>query len=281
VRRNRGRVGSAAGPAALRDALASLSAGADLAVVDFGDAGVTGTDLESGQQVLGDAVSGALDSGHLPIVLGGGHETAFGSYLGLRASAGMTNTRLGIVNLDAHFDLRSDTEPSSGTPFRQIAEAEATAGHDFTYRVIGVSEPNNTLDLFETAAELGVAYLLDEECGPENLEHVSAFVADLIEDVDAIYLTIDLDVLPAYVAPGVSAPAAHGVPFDVILSVCKQLARSPKLAHVDVVELNPGFDIDNRTARAAARLIHTIAAEHTTVRRKHRADSDSSTRSSN
>ena len=75
-----------------------------------------------------------------------------------------------------------------------------------------------------------------------------------------LYLTIDLDVLPASVAPGVSAPAAFGVPLPVISAVCRQVAASGKLLHVDVAELNPALDLDNRTARLAARLVNTLLA---------------------
>jgi formiminoglutamase len=162
-----------------------------------------------------------------------------------------------VLNLDAHFDLRDEAAPSSGTPFLEMARAEAAAGRELKYAVVGISEPNNTRALFTAADRLGVKYLLDEESTPDA---VQTFVADFLADIDALYLTIDLDVLPAAVAPGVSAPAAFGVPLPVITAVCRQTAASGKLLHVDVAELNPAFDIDNRTARVAARLISTLLA---------------------
>lgn len=265
VRRNKGRPGAADAPGAIRAALASLSAPDQLTACDLGDVSVTQGALEAGQERLGRVVAAAIQAGHLPIVLGGGHETAFGSYLGLVGSGAVDGKRLGIINLDAHFDLRADQVPSSGTPFRQIAELEMAAGRDFTYRVLGISEANNTLELFRTASSLGVEHVLDEDCGSAALPTVMAFVDRFLETVDTVYLTIDLDVLPAHVAPGVSAPASLGVPLEVILAICRQLARSPKLAHVDIVELNPRFDIDGRTARAAARLVHTLATEHSAL----------------
>ncbi|WP_426977066.1 formimidoylglutamase [Pseudarthrobacter sp. O4] len=261
VRRNKGRVGAVDGPASIRSALAPLAAEAALVVHDLGDTEVLDGRLEDGQLRLGQAVSSALDEGHLPIVLGGGHETAFGGYIGLRSSPVTVGKRLGIINLDAHFDLRAESVASSGTPFRQVAESERTNGHDFNYSVVGISKPGNTQALFQTARDLGVTYMLDEDCSEARLDQVLAFTGAFTDTVDAAYLTIDLDVLPAHVAPGVSAPASYGVPLSVLLAVCRQLARSPKLALVDVVELNPRFDVDSRTARAAARLIHTIASE--------------------
>lgn len=256
VRRNKGRPGAAAAPAALRSALGPLAFHLDRAVSDAGDVVVADGTLEAGQARAGQAIAAMLDAGRLTVVLGGGHETAYASYLGVAQSNTVRGgKRLGVLNLDAHFDLRDDPLPSSGTPFRQMAEAEAAAGREFRYAVVGISEPNNTRALFRTAERLGVAYLLDEDC---TAERVQAFVADFLAGVDVLYLTIDLDVLPASVAPGVSAPAAYGVPLPVIAAVCRQVADSGKLLHLDVAELNPEFDVDGRTAKVAARLVNTL-----------------------
>jgi formiminoglutamase len=256
VRRNKGRAGAAAAPAAIRAALGPLAFHLDRDVRDAGDVTVTGDALEAGQARAGLAIAGLLDAGVLPVVLGGGHETAFASYLGVAGSAAVRDgVRVGVLNLDAHFDLRDEPVPSSGTPFLQMAKAEASAGRELAYAVVGISEPNNTRVLFRTAEELGVDYLLDEDC---STEAAADFVAAFLGRVDAVYLTIDLDVLPASVAPGVSAPAAYGVPLPVISAVCRQVAASGKLLHLDVAELNPEFDVDGRTAKVAARLINTL-----------------------
>jgi formiminoglutamase len=256
VRRNKGRPGAALAPAALRAALGPLAFHLERTVSDAGDVTVSDGAMEAGQARAGLAITSMLDAGRLTVVLGGGHETAFASYLGLAGSEAVrSGKRLGILNLDAHFDLREAPVPSSGTPFLQMAEAEAAAGREFRYAVVGISEPNNTQALFNTARRLGVQYLLDEDC---EAERVRTFVAEFVDGVDMLYLTIDLDVLPAPVAPGVSAPAAYGVPLPVISAACRQVARSGKLLHVDVAELNPAFDLDGRTARVAARLVNTL-----------------------
>jgi formiminoglutamase len=257
VLRNKGRLGAAAAPAAIREALGPLAFHLDRDVFDAGDVVVEDDSLEAGQQRAGRAISGLLDAGNLTVVLGGGHETAFASYLGVAGSEAVRGKRLGVLNLDAHFDLRDEPTPSSGTPFLQMARAEAAEGRQLQYAVVGISEPNNTRTLFNTAERLGVKYLLDELCTPEAVE---VFVAGFLTGVDVLYLTIDLDVMPASVAPGVSAPAAYGVPLPVISAVCRQVAASGKLLHLDVAELNPEFDIDHRTAKVAARLINTLLA---------------------
>jgi formiminoglutamase len=136
-----------------------------------------------------------------------------------------------------------------------MARAEAAAGRELQYAVVGISEANNTRTLFDTADRLGVKYLLDEDCSAPAVEE---FVASFLAGIDVLYLTIDLDVLPAATAPGVSAPAAYGVSLPVISAVCRQVAASGKLLHLDVAELNPDFDVDSRTAKVAARLVNTL-----------------------
>lgn len=272
VRRNHGRVGAAEAPAALRSALASMALHGPLgtgeaALVDWGDVATVGEALEEAQAEMGHLTARALgaEGNRLTLMLGGGHETAWASYLGLREHLGGEGSdacRLpswGVLNLDAHFDLRSAPTPTSGTPFLQMAEAEAAEGRALNYAVLGIAEPGNTRTLFETADELGVQYRTDLECLEMGAAGVSRFVEDFAASVDVLYLTIDLDVLPAHTAPGVSAPAALGVDLPIIVAAVRAAAASEKLALMDVVELNPRFDIDGRTAKAAARLISEAA----------------------
>ena len=89
-----------------------------------------------------------------PIVLGGGHETAYGHYLGLKSSL-QPDEQLAVINLDAHFDLRpyDQTGPNSGTGFRQMAD-HAKKGKDFPYLIIlGFQSTYNNLFLFNYVAK--------------------------------------------------------------------------------------------------------------------------------
>ncbi|MFC0673707.1 formimidoylglutamase [Brachybacterium hainanense] len=268
VRRNRGRVGAAEAPDALRRALAPMAvhgaiARGETGIHDLGDARTVGEALETGQAAAGHLIASALDrpGSVLTVVLGGGHETAWASYLGLQDSTAMSSSeeppRWGVLNLDAHFDLREEPRPTSGTPFAQMAAAEAAAGRELHYRVLGIAEPSNTGVLFDRARELGVSWWTDVQCLEAGAEGMRRTVADFAADLDVLYLTIDLDVLPAQTAPGVSAPAAFGVPLPLIEAAVRAAAGTGKLALLDVVELNPSLDVDGRTAKAAARLIDT------------------------
>ncbi len=257
VLRNGGRQGAAAGPAALRTALGSLAVHHGHALADAGTITTQGDDLDGAHEALSDKVEELVRSATLPIILGGGHETAFGSHRGLFRARGATP----IINLDAHFDLRHADHATSGTPFTQISQLT----DDFDYTVFGISRPNNTAVLFNDADKLGVNYTLDEELLNLAPAECGALATQATAAADKVHLSIDLDVLPASTAPGVSAPASLGVAYERIRALSVAIAATGKVALVDVVELNPTFDIDNRTAKAAARLIDDIVNAHLTA----------------
>jgi formiminoglutamase len=272
VRRNHGRPGAAGGPAALRRALANLAWHGTRPVYDAGDVagangdGDDGAGLEAMQADYAERLTTLLDAGHLPIGLGGGHEIAWAAWQGLAAAAARAPRppRLGILNLDAHFDLRAAPEGNSGTPFRQIADDCAVRGWNFRYCVLGIAEASNTAALFDRARGLGVTFRLDDAMGARDLDAIEATVREFLADVDGLYLTVCLDVLPAADAPGVSAPAAIGVEPAVVEAVIRLATASGKLRLADVAELNPALDPDGRTARVAARLVWRLAGQGAT-----------------
>ena len=233
-------------------ALAGLAVHHDTPLYDVGTITVHHTNLEGGHDSLSSAVDALISKGHTVIVLGGGHETAFGSHRGLRRATGGS---VGIINIDAHFDLRVADQPTSGTPFRQIADI---AGKDFNYTVFGISRPNNTRALFNEAEKLGVSYYTDDELASMTPAQAAGLIREVAAGVDTLHLSIDLDALPASVAPGVSAPAAVGIDLALVRAMAIAAAETGKLALVDVVELNPRYDVDERTARVAARLVDDI-----------------------
>ncbi|GED22781.1 formimidoylglutamase [Halomonas halmophila] len=261
VARNQGRVGAADGPATIRRSLAPLAWHRQGPAFDAGDVSCDGDALEAAQEALAERLSPLLDAGHLPIVLGGGHEVAYASWQGLarHLAPRETRPRVGIVNLDAHFDLRDPVHVrSSGTPFSQIAEACQANGWPFRYACLGVSRAANTRALFRRADDLGVLIREDRDITHTGIDAIRRDLERFIARCDALYLTIDLDVLPAAEAPGVSAPAARGVPLALIEPLVETVRNSGKLRLADLAELNPEHDIDGRTARVAARLVHLL-----------------------
>ena len=125
VQRNKGRVGTALAPDFIRKQMSNLpcSFSEKVEIYDAGNILCQEISMEEGQRMLGEAVEKILDLNLFPIVLGGGHETTFGHFQGQFNSVKKKGKKpdIGIVNFDAHFDLRPyDNGSSSGSMFRQI-----------------------------------------------------------------------------------------------------------------------------------------------------------------
>lgn len=265
VIRNQGRPGAKEGPRAIRQALAGLSYPLNESCFDAGDIACVDNNLEQAQAELGNLVCRILKNNQYPVVLGGGHEVAWGSFLGLHEFlSSEKNPRLGIINLDAHFDLRNpEPLPSSGTPFRQIAWHCQHQNQPFQYCVLGINPSVNTAALFDFAQSNNVMWLTDLQCAASDQQQAEAVLEPFISSLDYLYITVCLDVFPSAWAPGVSAPAALGVTPDIIFRLINQIKylvqkHSVKWLMSDIAELNPLFDIDNRTARLAARVVHEL-----------------------
>ena len=257
VKANKGRVGASDGPNVIRTALANMAWHADAALQDRGDI-VAQDELGSSQQHYATAISKALATSKLVIGLGGGHEIAWGSYQGLQQHLASSNKKIGIINFDAHFDLRKPAPlTSSGTPFWQIAQDCQQQGKAFHYACLGVSEAANTKALFDAANATNTLYLRDFECDETSAKKL---LSPMLVGIDELYVTICLDAFPASVAPGVSAPSALGISVPFVINMLHWLASSQlpfnyQWQLADVAEMNPTYDIDNRTAKLAARLI--------------------------
>jgi len=255
VRRNKGRTGARNAPAEIRKMLANLPyLPEQKQIFDFGNVILNGNDLETARKEQTECVSELIRNHYLPIVLGGGHETALGDFLGLAAHY----RNIAIINIDAHFDIRIPVENStSGTPFFEMAEFCRQNQYDFNYFCIGIQRTGNTEALFKRAEELNVKTILADEIHID-LNNALRQLEDYISEYDVVYLSLDMDVLDCAFAPGVSAPCVNGLmPFQV-KSIIQKIIQSGKLKLFDVVELNPEFDQDNRTAKLVAHYIWEV-----------------------
>ncbi|MCQ8866784.1 formimidoylglutamase [Vibrio splendidus] len=277
VARNKGRVGAKQAPNLIRQALANMAWHSDAHIADLGDIECNDGQLEVSQKQCASVIANALAINKV-ITLGGGHEVAWASFQGLAEHLHKKAERLdkdqpihkpkiGIVNFDAHFDLRefesdiADVKPSSGTPFNQISDYCHKHQWPFQYACLGVSAANNTKALFNKADQLGVWYEHDRNMTQVNQVAQLVKLQKFIAECDYLYLTIDLDVFPAATAPGVSAPAARGVSYEALAPFLEQIFQhSEKLIIADIAEYNPDYDVDSQTARLAARLCWDIAS---------------------
>ncbi len=262
VKRNHGRTGAAAGPDVIRKYLANFAYHQETPLYDAGNLCCEQGDLETLQREQAEKICQLLEQNHFPLIIGGGHEIAYGSFSGLEKylSQNQKSGPIGIINFDAHFDLRHADKATSGTPFLQIAEHCQQRSIPFHYLCLGISEITNSETLFTTAKKLNAQYLRDEDLNSWQFDRITQQLKEFIQPCGAIYISIDLDVLPAAATPGVSAPAARGIPQEIIEWLLKtiKIIAADRLKLADIAEYNPKYDIDGRTARVAARLCHLL-----------------------
>jgi len=253
VKRNQGRVGARKGPKSVRNKLGKLPIHFEnKKIVDFGDLICLDDQLEDCQKALSKTISKLIKQNILPIAIGGGHDIAYAHFNGIKdALKDLTENKVGIINLDAHFDLRTvETISNSGTPFYQIL----TENESVAYFALGIQQQSNTKELFEIAEKKKVSYVSNFECESFS-ESLKSKLNAFIEKVDFLYITIDLDGFSSAYAPGVSAPSPLGFAPPFVYKVLAYIFESKKVISCDIAELNPDFDIDENTASLAAKLI--------------------------
>ena len=258
VRRNKGRVGAQYGPLEIRKYLGRLPhhLNPSVAIYDAGNIECLEKNLEEIQELLAAKVTDILTNGGFPIILGGSHDLSYGHFKGLKNYI-REDQSIGIINFDAHFDLRKNTDGSnSGTPFFQIAEDSIKTSSPFKYLCLGIRENANDSELYETAQKNHVVFIENERFNLWHLDYVIDEIEEFISSVDYVYLTIDLDGFSSAYAPGVSSPSPMGFSPDIVLECLKIIIKSKKLISLDVVELNPQFDVDNSTSKLAASLVY-------------------------
>jgi len=265
VRLNKGRTGAAKGPLSIRSELANLPCNflQEVKLFDVGDVLCEDSTLLESQVILAKVVQRVLSLNLFPIILGGGHEVAFGDYMGILnyLSENREKPNIGIVNFDAHFDLRPyiDTHiASSGTMFRQIADVCSKKKLEYAYMCIGIQKHSNTIDLFKTADRLGAKYMLAKDIIDGDDCEIIDKIEDFIKLRDYIYVTICTDVFSTAFAPGVSASQPLGLDPERVLKYLKHILKSNKVVCFDIAEVSPRFDQDDITANLAAILIYSV-----------------------
>ncbi|TBN02474.1 formimidoylglutamase [Hyunsoonleella flava] len=259
VKRNFGRTGAKGGPDEVRKKLGKLPLHFDKDVVDFGNVNCLDADLESCQKAFSLVIANVIDKDVFPIGMGGGHDIAYAHYMGLRQA--LPKKRIGIINFDAHFDLRPvESQPNSGTPFNEILKEFENKGEAVDYFAIGIQKQSNTKQIFEIANRFNVNFVFNDVCdnSEENLFQLQTALKPIIRNNDYLYITIDLDGFSSAYASGVSAPSPFGFSPVFVYKVLEFLLKSGKMVSCDIAELNPKYDKDALTASLAAKLIDFI-----------------------
>jgi formiminoglutamase len=211
------------------------------------------------------------DTDAFPVFLGGDNSMTYPN-----AAPLLDEGTLGVINFDAHLDVREVREgrgPTSGTPYRQLYEDGLDA-----YACVGARHFETSTRYAEYVRERGDEVVTAEEIGDDEVGAVDRAL-DAMGDVDRIYVSVDLDVLDAAAAPGVSAPTPGGVTTRELFRMLRLLGSEAqrasesrgveprdgedRLAGFEVVECAPGLESGsaNLTATAGARAVaHLLSA---------------------
>jgi len=221
--------------------------------------------IPMGRRIAG-AVATSIQVGHFPLVLGGDHSLSVGS---IRGAA--KHRKLGVIWVDAHADFNTpETTPSGnihGMPLAALCglgDPRLVSLWDETPPVI---DPKRVAILGARDLDSGEKRNL-REAGVmvQSMEQVDrigmpAAVEKCIERVsreaDGIYLSFDMDALDPRHAPGVGTPVNGGLTFREAHLACEVVAETGKLIAMDMVEVNPILDVQNRTAIHAVEFIRS------------------------
>lgn len=201
--------------------------------------------LEGDQQKLGELVGKSLAEGRIPVVLGGGHETSFGHFLGYYEAQKPAH----IVNIDAHTDVRplKDGKPHSGSPFYQALNHSSELCR--SYSVAGVNPASVSVEHSEFVKSNGTL-VLEGETESSSVENILNRL-----DGENVMATMDMDGVHQGFAPGVSAPNASGLSVELWLKIALLFGVTPNVTSFDVCEVNPEYDRDHQTVRLAAQTV--------------------------
>jgi agmatinase len=258
------RPGARFGPRAIRQASYnygghSLQLGVQpfevLDVVDAGDANVVPAAIERGHAMIFRKVLEIASTGAVPIILGGDHSITWPAATAVAQARAPKS--IGIVHFDAHADTANDdwgVLSGHGTPMRRLIESGAVDGRNFVQ--IGLRGYWPPPHVFGWMREHGLRWHLMREIEERGAEAViDDAIAEALDGPDAIYLSIDIDVLDPGMAPGTGTPEPGGMLTRELLRAIRRVVGRVELAGMDVVEVSPPYDHAEITAAAAHRCV--------------------------
>ena len=227
----------------------------DLGVLDLGDVEMPSGDTELSLQRLEERVLQVAHAGVIPVVLGGDHTIALPDVTALARAVGWG--RVSVIHFDAHADT-ADTQFGSlhghGTPMRRLIESGACRGDRFVQIGLrGYWPEGETLDWM---AEQGMRSFEMGEITSRGLDAVldEAFTLAL-DDCDAVFLSVDVDVVDPGSAPGTGTPEPGGLTSRQLLDAVRRIGMELPLVGMDVVEVSPPYDHAEITAYLGNRIV--------------------------
>ncbi|BAK77016.1 agmatinase [Pseudogulbenkiania sp. NH8B] len=220
----------------------------DVRMVDVGDADIVHTDMASSNANIEFAVRKILESGAMPVVLGGDHSIHAPV---IKAYEG--RGPIHIIHFDAHLDFvdeRHGVRYGHGNPLRRASEMDHITG--MTQLGIRNVSSSNRAD-YDAARAAGSNILSVRDVRRLGTEGVLA----QIPESGAYYITIDIDGFDPSIAPGTGTPSHGGFQYYEVLEIIQALAKRSHggIVGMDLVEVAPAYDPAGLTSILAAQLL--------------------------
>jgi arginase len=214
-------------------------------------------------------VSKSIAEGTIPLVLGGDHSLSIGTVSAVAGHYAKTDESIGVIWVDAHTDMNvPETTPSGNIHGMALAILTGQGGPDVLQSLAGFSpavHPGNVCVLGARAVdaeerrvvhEAGIRVFTMAEIDERGMAAcMDEAIARVTSGTAGFHLSFDLDGVDPMIAPGVGTPVPGGLTYREAHLVCEKAARSEKLVSLEVVELNPVLDAENRTGRLAIGLM--------------------------
>jgi agmatinase len=229
-----------------------------LDLVDCGDVPVFPMDRETTADSIAAHVATVADQGVMPVLLGGDHYCTFPAFRGFAEGSG--HDTVGLVQIDAHTDTVAESavfgEHFHGSSTHHIAASPYTDyEHVSQVGIRGYESP----DFFEFADDAGLSLFSIRDVEERGItEVVEAAIENAAAGADAVYVTFDIDSVEPSVAPGTGTPEPGGLSASQALSVMETLGTHDAVAAADLMEVAPGLDPADNTARLGAYLLTTL-----------------------
>lgn len=226
-----------------------------LEVVDYGDAVISHGMWEVSKAAIHARVAEVASRGIIPFIIGGDHSITWPAATAVAEHHGFGSVTM--IHFDAHADTANIIEgnlASHGTPMRRLIESGAIPGRNFIQVGLRGYWPGEEDQRW--MRENGLRHFMMQEFWERGVKAVlDDLVAAAQERGDAVYLSIDIDVLDPGFAPATGTPEPGGfAPID-LLRIIRRLVLETNVVAFDVMEVAPAYDHADLTVNVAHRLI--------------------------
>jgi len=226
----------------------------DLAVRDAGDVPVQNLLPVEGFEPIRDAVQACSAAHRLTLLIGGNNAVTRPAAHGL----GLPLDRVGLITLDAHFDLReTDQGLLNGNPIRALLE-DGLPGRNICQ--IGLAPFANTAKMHQDAREAGIGAWSIAACRHAGISAVLGLALTRLDHVEVLMVDFDIDVIDRAHCPGAPGARPGGMPVDMFFAAARRLSAEPRVRLVDLTEFDPSLDVGDITALTAGRWVCEMLA---------------------